>query len=158
MAFDIRFYNCPDKNNIINKTKNNEKVLRGELRNVSSIYNPTIIIHRNDDILNKNYVEIPRFNRFYYITDIVLDNDDMIINLKCDVLESFKDDFMDTTQIIGRQETAFNKYLEDSNIPKYNKLFTQIKQVGTSPFNTEGQGYEDIDRYNYILIVSNLEP
>lgn len=158
MAFDIRFYNCPDKNNIINKTKNNEIVLRGELKNVSSIYNPTIIIHRNNDIINKNYVEIPRFNRFYYITDIVLDSDDMIINLKCDVLESFKNDFMSTTQIIGRQETAFNRYLEDSNIPKYNKVFTQIKKVGTSPFNTEGSNYEDIERYNYILIVSNLEP
>lgn len=158
MAFDLRFYECPDKANIINKTKNNELVLRGELKDTSSIYTPTITVKLNEAIIGKNYVEIPRFNRFYFITDITIDNNYMIINLKCDVLESFKNDFMDTTQIIGRQESKFNRYIEDTNIPKYNETFTQVKKIGTSPFNTEGDGvnYENIDRYNYILMVSSI--
>ena len=86
MAFDLRFYECPDKANIINKNKNNELVLRGELKDTSSIYTPTITVKLNETIIGKNYVEIPRFNRFYFITDITIDNNYMIINLKCDIL------------------------------------------------------------------------
>ena len=136
--FDLRFYKVKDKENVINKTKENEIVKRGTLKDVSSIYNPTVMIKNDSSILtqNYNYVEIPRFNRFYFIEDIVIDDVYSIISLRCDVLESFKEDILNSTQIIGRQETAFNLDLPDNEIVFTNKKFKQIKKFPIDPFDT----------------------
>lgn len=137
--FDLRFYKCKDKENIINKTKSDEIVLRGLLKEPSSIYNPSITIKMNSDILteNYNYVQIPRFNRFYFIEDIVINDTFMIMSLRCDVLESFKTDILESTQIIDRQENDFDlKIVDNYVVIKPNKKF-QVKKFPLQPFQTD---------------------
>ncbi|MBR6516445.1 MAG: hypothetical protein IKT40_06270 [Bacilli bacterium] len=154
--FDIRFYICKDKENIINKTKTSEIVKRGTLKEPSSIYNPTITIKNDSDIITKNYnyVEIPRFNRFYFIEDIVISDAFSIISLRCDVLESFKDDILNSTQIIGRQENAFDLDIVDNEIVvKPNKIF-QVKLFPNSPFETDNVQSDD---FIYTLTTGSLQ-
>lgn len=155
--FDIRFYICKDKENIINKTKTSEIVKRGTLKEPSSIYNPTITIKNDSDIITKNYnyVEIPRFNRFYFIEDITITDSFSIISLRCDVLESFKDDILNSTQIIGRQENSFNRNIPDNEMVFTNRKFKQIKKFPTTPFNTNSS--ISADGYYYTLTTGSLQ-
>lgn len=163
--FNIIFYVNKSKNNVVNKNIVNPITLVGTLKNQSSIFNPTIIIKNNENILtqNYNYIFIEKFNRFYYITDITVLLPNIEITTKCDVLESFKADFLNSQQIIGRQETQFNLYLEDDKIQAQKNKFLTIKKVGITPFSTEALNPEgtpiwsDINYHNFVVIASNLE-
>ena len=95
----------------------------------SSIYFPVIIIGgiKNDafidleSIAKCNYFSLPKFDRYYYVTDIIMKKGQCIeIHGKVDVLMSFKADIMSSsqnTQLIVRQEVKKNNYLVDSEMP-----------------------------------------
>ena len=95
----------------------------------SSFFFPVIIIGgiKNDAFIDLesiskcNYFSLPKFDRYYYITDIIMKKGQCIeIHGKVDVLMSFKDDIMSSsqyTQLIVRQEVKKNNYLVDSEMP-----------------------------------------
>lgn len=79
-----------DEKNKLNKTISNITYYEGTLKESSSIINPTILI--NDvNLSGYNYLYIPEFNRYYFITDIIsVRNGLWRINAKVDVLMSFR--------------------------------------------------------------------
>ena len=87
--------------------------LEGKLIYNQSISNPKLIIA--GDIRNFNYCYIGEFGRFYYITDIeVNENNIQTISLSVDVLQSFKTQIENNNALIERQRTKTNKYFNDS--------------------------------------------
>ena len=153
----IKFYNTPDENYVINKTKNDEITKSGTIKDDSSILTPTITIKKDLSLITKNYCYIEAFKRYYFITDILISGVEMVVSLKVDVLESYKEAILSSTQVITRHESQFNKYLIDSQIPVSSKIGTQIKKFGTSPFITNGSDVLDINKYFYVLQASNLD-
>lgn len=96
----------------------------------TSILNPTIIIngvsnassYNIEDIGTSNYFSIPKVNRYYFITDITMMSGGRVaITGKVDVLMSFKNDILGSTQLIVRQEKKTNNYLIDTEIPLSSK-------------------------------------
>ena len=71
MAFTISLFKTDSENNRVVKVLTDEKQLSGELRNQTSVLNPTIRIESTDNISGYNYCYISEFGRYYYITDIV---------------------------------------------------------------------------------------
>lgn len=157
MSYSIKFYNTPDKANIINKTLNGELTVTGLLKDNSSIYNPSFRIKLNKDLFNKNYFYVDMYKRYYFITDIVIeDNVEMVISGKVDVLESFKDDILNSRQIIGRQESQYNVYLVDDMIQSEGRDRIAVEKIGSSPFVTDADLVSG-DDFNITLLVNNAE-
>lgn len=93
-----------DEKNKLNKTFNNQRTYRGNLRQEASITNPQIIIEA-ENLSLFNYMYIPQFGRYYYITDIVsIRNNLWSVFGKVDVLMSFKDGILSCPVVLSDSE------------------------------------------------------
>lgn len=114
MAFTISLFKTASENNRVVKVLTDEKQLSGELRNQTSVLNPSIRIESSDNISGYNYCYIPEFGRYYYIVDIIsVRTNCWQVSLRCDVLMSYKDQIKSITGIVVRQENNPNKLLVD---------------------------------------------
>ena len=130
----LRLYKNSSADNVVDKSikllhEFDEVIFKED----SSIYSPVIIIGgiKNgafidiETISKCNYFSLPKFDRHYYITDIIMRKGQCIeIHGKVDVLMSFKNDIMSTSQIpqlVVRQEVKKNNYLIDSEMPLSSK-------------------------------------
>lgn len=114
MAFTISLFKTNSENNRVIKTLTDEKQLSGELRNQTSVLNPSIRIESADNLSAYNYAYISEFGRYYYITDIVsVRTKCWVVSLRCDVLMSYKDEIKTITGVVVRQESNPNKLLVD---------------------------------------------
>lgn len=114
MAFTISLFKTNSENNRVVKTLTDENQLSGELRNQTSVLNPSIRIESTDNISTYNYAYISEFGRYYYITDIMsVRTNCWIVSLRCDVLMSYKDEIKTITGVVVRQESNPNKLLVD---------------------------------------------
>lgn len=88
------------------------------IKDATSIMSPTIKLKATDiNVTKGNYGYIPKFKRFYYVTNVTNINLDMWeIELKCDVLMSFRDDIIDHKVIFNHSESAYNLYLNDGSL------------------------------------------
>ena len=118
--------NASEKNKI-NKTITTGITLSGSLRNESNVVNPSIIINIDNPTIY-NYAYIPEFNRYYFIINYISLRTGMWqINLKSDVLMSFKDSILSSEVLINKTEaTGKNNYLTGSNWVNNCKTKTDI--------------------------------
>lgn len=114
MAFTVSLFKTNSENNRLTKTLTNEKQLTGTLKEQTSILNPSIVISSDENISTYNYAYISEFGRYYYITDIVSARNGLWrVQLRCDVLMSYKDEIKNVTGVVVRQESNPNKLLID---------------------------------------------
>ena len=129
MAFTISLFKTVSENNRVVKTLTDEKQLSGELRNQTSVLNPSIVIESADNISTYNFAYISEFGRYYYITDIVsIRTNCWIVSMRCDVLMSYKDEIRSMNVILNNtQETGLSNYLSSPNWVNLVKTKTDIK-------------------------------
>lgn len=71
-------------------------------------------------ILSANYAYIPEFSRYYYIIDIISVNQHLWrINMRCDVLMSFKDEILATECFVARNENTYDPMVRDDLVSFY---------------------------------------
>lgn len=140
MAFTISLFKTASENKRVVKALTDEKQLSGELRNQTSVLNPTIRIESSDNISTYNYAYISEFGRYYYITDIVsVRTNCWVISLRCDVLMSYKDEIQSMNVILNNtQETGISNYLASPNWVSSVKTKTDIK-VFPSGLSEQGE-------------------
>lgn len=122
---------------VMNKSITSILTIEGTLRENTNIYNPSILIafSSNEEISNMinkfNYFSIPIFKRSYYLISppTIINNKLIRIDGKVDVLYSFKDEILNNTAIIRRQENSWNLYLNDGVFQVY-----QNPQILTKEF------------------------
>lgn len=118
MAFTISLYKTASENNRVVKALTSGKEMSGELRNQTSVLNPSIRIESADNISTYNYAYIPEFGRYYYISDITsVRTNCWIISLRCDVLMSYSSQIKALRPIIEREEVGQSSGLIDSDMP-----------------------------------------
>lgn len=118
MAFTISLYKTASENNRVVKALTSGKEMSGELRNQTSVLNPSIRIESADNISTYNYAYIPEFGRYYYISDITsVRTNCWIISLRCDVLMSYSAQIKALRPIIEREEVGQSAGLIDSDMP-----------------------------------------
>ena len=140
MAFTISLFKTDSENNRVVKTLTDEKQLSGELRNQTSVLNPSIRIESADNISTYNYAYISEFSRYYYITDIVsVRTNCWVVSLRCDVLMSYKNEIQGLNVILDNtQETGLSNYLSSPNWVNLVKTKTDIK-VFPSGLSEQGE-------------------
>ena len=137
---EIKLYKNLSENNVIGKTLTQIKSVEANLKNDVSVINPTFILYYTDNILGSNYCFIPKFNRYYFIDEIVpITGDRCIVKCRVDVLESFKEDIKSLTVILDKAQSIYksNKYLDDGSFVVENKDFNTIYNFPNG-FNDEG--------------------
>lgn len=120
---DMYLYNTMDDNRVLNKTLIDEKhILEIRLKEPVNILSPSLLLRNNGFLLN-NYAYIPEFNRYYFIENITNKSKDVFeIDLKIDVLMSFKDDILLSKGVITNDKIG-NKYLDSDNESELRKDF-----------------------------------
>ena len=94
------FVNSSPKNKL-NKEITLAKDIDGVLRDQASVLNPIILVKDVDTEFN--YCYIPEFKRYYFLEGITrVLNGARILQLKCDVLMSFKDEILETKIMLAR--------------------------------------------------------
>lgn len=144
----LYLYSNHSEQNRLNKEITGQHVAAGALRNISSVINPVIRVNipAGDFIRNKyNYLYIPAWGRWYFITDAVSIRTG-ITELTCrvDVLQSFKEDIENLTVITDKQKQNGSVYINDGSWISEEREFYTIKNFQNG-FNDSGE---------YILITA----
>lgn len=136
---EVILYKNSSENNVIGKSLVQIKSVECNLKNDVSVVNPTLVLSYTDSILDSNYCFIPKFNRYYFIDEIIpITGDRSIIKCRVDVLESFKNDIKSLTAIINKQETIADKFIDDGSWIVENKDFLQSYNFSNG-FNDNGE-------------------
>lgn len=112
------------------------KIINCTLKDEVSFTNPVLVVDTSALVVGEfspsayNYVQIPYWQRFYYITDWQYVNGYWECELAVDVLASFKYEIGDTESYIVRAASDFNGDIIDSFYPVTTK--TSIQKIGIS--------------------------
>lgn len=128
---EVSFYQNTSENYRITKSLISKYTESCTLKDGCSIENPVILIANANNMADCNYMYIPEFNRYYFITDIVsVRNGLWEISGHVDVLMTYANEIKACQATFKRQEHLFNLYLDDPEFKTYNntdivtKLFT----------------------------------
>lgn len=112
------------------------------IKGALSVENPVLILQYKSDIQpNVNYVYIPEYNRYYFVTDIInLTGGRYEIHCKVDVLTSFKDNILNLSCIVDKQSSKdnANMYLDDGSFVVQSKEFVDTINFPNG-FNDNGE-------------------
>ena len=138
---EIKLYKNLSENNVIGKSLTQIKSCEAQLKNDVSIMNPTLILHYTDNIVQSNYCYIPKFNRYYFIDEMItMPSDRCVVKCRVDVLESFKNNILNLNCIVDKQEKeiASNKYINDGSFVTTSKQFNRMIEFPNG-FNEKGE-------------------
>lgn len=101
---ELKLYKTTDDDNVIGKELEFFKSININLKDNVNVTNPDLKLRLNvDDVKNFNYAEIDLLNRKYFVRDIQnLNNDVWLVRLECDVLETYKDDILNSKANVTR--------------------------------------------------------
>lgn len=126
----INIYQNSSEPNRLDKTSYLKSVgtLNGTFREPTSLTNPTITIQQ-DGVPTFNYIYIPTFNRYYYVTEITsLRKGLWQIDCTVDVLMSYKDAIRECPARVERNQYIFNDLIPDNR---------RIVECGSSIIDTQ---------------------
>lgn len=146
---DVSCYVNSSSENTINKNITKIKDIKCQIFQPLDILHPTLILRNDNNLLDCNYIYIPKFHRFYFARFITQKGGQMVAECNVDVLESWKDELSSLITPIIRQENVYNLYLNDSKMPFSTKGEKQVVKIqgGETPFLTDSQ---DVG-YHYLL-------
>ena len=146
----LEIYRCPSDERMVSKTLNDKFEFNHiTFKKDTSIMNPVFIVGAIKDNTEPmdtvgwwrkfNYCYCPNLDRYYFIRNIVFQKTGLV-ELQCDVdpLMSFKDDILNSTQLVTRQENKIQKYIPDQSLPIHSATKTEIRQFGN---DVGGSGY-----------------
>lgn len=132
---NIQIQQTTSEKNRIGKAISTLYTASGALRDGTSILNPVIMISGANipTLKNANYMYIPDFNRYYFITDIKSVRNGLIeLSGHVDVLQTYANQIKNNTAIIKRNSNSWNLYIEDGLFKTYANphIFTKLFPSG----------------------------
>lgn len=131
MNINLMYTDSP--NNTIGKTVSILATYTGAVARTNlSIETPVLVLEETTaNVANANYCYISEFERYYYIVDKTADvNGLWTLQLKVDVLESFKTDIFNLKGIVKRNKDNYDMYLRDDRIPVGARKTVAVRQFG----------------------------
>ena len=119
----VEFYHTADNANTVNKTLQPIKTVDIIFRLAVNESTPFIIMNK-DNLTGSNYVHIPNFNRYYFISNVENYTANLVrINLVTDLLMTYKDDILNRPVLITATEKP--SYFS-SNLPTQTKTIKRV--------------------------------
>lgn len=122
---EIVLYSTTDGENIINKDLDEKYRFNIKMKKDIDLITPTIILNDKGimDFNSCNYCYIEEFKRFYFIRTIEnLANRIWGLQLECDVLESFKNDILNS-------DAEINRRIKDGDYFSTNMKIETIREI-----------------------------
>lgn len=135
----ITLSNTTDEVEVLDKTLTDSVSRECVLVN-TDVLNP--ILKLESVVINKNYVYIPTFKRYYFVRTVeTINGMHTLLYCSVDVLMSYKNEIMELKAYVSRNEFDANFLLNDSSMP----LLAEKKLV------VKGFGNEMISFSEYLL-------
>lgn len=126
----MKLYTTKTPNNTIGKVLENETEYNIKFKSQADRTKPVVVL-MSETMIDFNYAYIPDFNRYYFVESIeVTPNKIYNISLRCDVLESFKNDILASSGFVNQQTTP-NKYYNSDYQTEIKKEVDVIKSSVT---------------------------
>lgn len=144
----LDLYRTPSDERMLNKTLNDKFSFdKINLKQDCSITHPVFVLGKTSSTepMNTvgwwrkfNYCYCSNLDRYFFIRNIVFQRTGLV-ELQCEVdpLMSFKDDILNTTQLVTRQEYKQQRYIPDSSLPIHAAVKTQITTFGNTVGGTD---------------------
>lgn len=131
MSFHVKLYTYTGEPNRLQKSSllTAELDLTGTARSEIDISNPEIMIESSATLRSYNYMYIPEFNRYYFITKSLYRNGIWNITGHVDVLMSFDSQIATCSGIVARNESLYDTFLIDDRL-----RFLGYKSINTIKF------------------------
>lgn len=128
-------YNSESPNNTIGKVLVDPIVYDINFKDTANILSPMIRLKTKDPI-QKNYAYLPEFGRYYFITSISVQGGITSIALECDVLESFKEDILNSYGLVTRYKGG-NKFFDGGYNSEVRKQVSTYYSENTPDYKNE---------------------
>lgn len=121
----VTLYHNTSDSNYLDKSLSEIITVSGNLRDSCSILEPTIMLNTSN-IATANYMYIPEFERYYYITNIVAVRMGLwAVSGHVDVLYTYRNAIRRCGAIVARQQNLYNLYLDDDKfLVNAQRMFT----------------------------------
>lgn len=113
------------------------KSVSGNLTDACSIINPDFTLEYDAAIYNANYCYIPEFKRYYFITEIIVEEKFMMIKMHADALMNAHDAVMKARATILRSNLEMPD-IEDPMVITTTAHQIQYKEMGSLPIKEDG--------------------
>ena len=136
---DIQLCINSSENNAIGKLVSVVDTVSCSVKDAMSFEKPVILLQYSGDMGRVNYVYIPKFSRYYFVTDVIpLTGGRYELHCNVDVLESYKKQILGLICIIDKQENKnlSNLYI-DSDFVTLANSFNEAKTFPNG-FNENG--------------------
>lgn len=139
------------KRNTINKTTVHKGTVVVQWKNDTDITNPVLIgSFTAFNMTEVNYIAC--LGHFYYVNDyVILDGSRQEIHLEIDVLDSYKDSYMNCLCLTERTENGVKRFINDN---QYVIRSDRIIQTKTAPHDIIAPHELNKDSYCYVLTVA----
>lgn len=140
---EIIFYVNNSDASVINKNYTETKRYANvQIKKGCSILNPVLILTSSPEVISSNYFYIPLWKRYYFINSYsVATGNRVTISGEVDVLESFKNDILNSECLLQRSESNYNLYLADTQMLTFPDTETVTKIGNFNSFPTENLDY-----------------
>lgn len=137
----INLYNISDDPRKVVKTLGSATALQCELVYPSDLLNPTIRISATNWSASLNYMYIPDFGRYYFITEVTYENGGAVtIQGRVDPLMSYSSSILGLSVNVIRQETGGLTNIVDNQITVTPKQDVSFVKSMLTPFNIRTSG------------------
>ncbi len=124
------------------------------IKEPSSVFNPEILLSREtvgDKYAAVNYAYVPKWERWYFIDDIIEENDGLIrYRMSVDVLMTYADKILASQQEVIRSEKINSMLFADSERPVQSQKYITY----TDPAKGEFGAFPEATGDNYFLTVA----
>lgn len=147
----INLYNISDDPRKVVKSLGNATALTCELVYPSDLLRPTIRISATNWSASLNYMYIPDFSRYYFITDVTCENGGAVtIQGRVDTLMSYSAAILALRVNVIRQEQGSLTNMVDNQVCITPKQETEFVKANNTPFNIRTSGAET----NFVLCIA----
>lgn len=135
---NVNFYLYTGRLNELNKVLPTEFTIDCILKQKSNTINFDLILNKKIDNFNYNYCYIPKLNKYYFINNLsIINNTNILLELKIDVLMSYKNILLETK---ARIKECDNNYNENYVTAEKNNTFSHKEIIIPTDFiNTDNK-------------------
>ena len=151
---DVTFYTTTDDKRKVSKSLTTVSILSCEIYNGCDIINPLLLLEYSATITSCNYMYIPDFHRYYFVTNITVDaGGRMIVVGEIDVLQTYATSILALDATVTRNEYTDDTLLVDplaTFIPEKTVNAYVITPTDGTPFNV--RDYENGS--NFVIVIA----
>jgi len=141
MSYQVKLYKNSSGDHHLNKAITYIADVDCEIKNPEDKETPEVFIAASDAYFGVNYIEIPAFNRFYYVTPHTGRGQTITYKCQSDVLMSFKTGIRNAPAVISRNPWHWDLYVHDPKMPVEVRTASAVIKFPGTHFNGQNNCY-----------------